>query len=936
MSENFVNGFATATALTWTSGSRAIDVKAQLGVTDAARDYRFTLASSANVSISLSKLTENADLTLYQQSGPDLSVTPITLKTSNNFALTPEIIGTTLAAGTYYLRVNTDRTRIKTSINYDLKLTAAPVLTPDAIAAPPLFAHNPETGQVSAWQMSGPDQMDLINSREVAVMPAPWKLVAVTDWNADGVTDLVWRNPIAGLNSVWLMGGTDGLTVTKKETLPAVPSGWDIVGVADWNKDGTKDIVWRMTEGSQSVVWLMDPTNPLKQKKSLTLPEIPANWQISGVTDWNSDGAVDVVWRDRTLGTNLVWLMGGTENLTITGTKTLPVVPAGWNILGVTDWNQDGTKDLLWRNSQGTQSTVLWFLGGDGNTQIQSNTAFTTLPVGWRPVVADRTSPTVPDAIGNGLENAVKLGNVQPATFSDWIGGNDGNDLYEFDVTERTRLSADLVKVSGGLVGSGIEVRLLDSTGKPIVIPGTPSTTPPQSVVQQLDPGKYYLQILSKGKSLAYDLSLKAFGLESWVNRNIQDVGLQGTILNLAKDGLIDRQDLLEILRSTSDGGGVDRLEFSDLQNLVKGFYELNDDGKTKTYAYLYNLLNKVVNGDAANATYQGNALGNLKVDSSVTQLTALINKWFLGGDRPTTDFVYTAVSGKLFQNGVSYQDINQGELLNSPFLAALASTALGTPDAIQKMFIDNGDGTFTVRFLKPDGTADYVTVDRFLPIDPETGILAYTRQYRVIGNPLGFDDPTNELWVPLAEKAFAQWLESGWLKPSTLPTIQTLTNPVNGPVNGPVNSMDMPNSDVPVILPVDVPIIQLGNRYGDLTRVSFADALRALTGQATTLKPIDPATPPTGLAEAIRTSKPMSFISKAYSTTLNPEIVARQTYTLVGFNEETNLFRLFNPWGLSNQYSDPSDPKATRKPGEISLTIDEIVANFDFMSSAA
>jgi hypothetical protein len=54
-----------------------------------------------------------------------------------------------------------------------------------------------------------------------------------------------------------------------------------------------------------------------------------------------------------------------------------------------------------------------------------------------------------------------------------------------------------------------------------------------------------------------------------------------------------------------------------------------------------------------------------------------------------------------------------------------------------------------------------------------------------------------------------------------------------------------------------------------------------------------------------------------------------------VGFDEETNLFKLFNPWGLSNQYSDPADPKATRKPGEIRLTIDQIVANFDFISSA-
>ena len=90
-------------------------------------------------------------------------------------------------------------------------------------------------------------------------------------------------------------------------------------------------------------------------------------------------------------------------------------------------------------------------------------------------------------------------------------------------------------------------------------------------------------------------------------------------------------------------------------------------------------------------------------------------------------------------------------------------------------MFIDNGDGTFTVRFYTGTygtiynysdgsigagftnnvGTADYVTVDRMLPTGT-TGILAYA-DYGA-----SYTNAANSLWIPLAEKAYAQWNQTG------------------------------------------------------------------------------------------------------------------------------------------------------------------------------
>src|SRR4029079_13271703 len=153
-----------------------------------------------------------------------------------------------------------------------------------------------------------------------------------------------------------------------------------------------------------------------------------------------------------------------------------------------------------------------------------------------------------------------------------------------------------------------------------------------------------------------------------------------------------------------------------------------------------------VVSGSAANANYQGGALGNLAAGSSGTQLGNLVNKWFLGLDRPATPYGYSLASGQLFVDGPSYADVAQGALGDCGLVASLAEVAYRNPTAITNMFIVNGDGTYTVRFYN-GSVAEYVTVDSYLP----GGGGYYTRT------------PNSDLWAALAEKACAQLNEFAW-----------------------------------------------------------------------------------------------------------------------------------------------------------------------------
>lgn len=109
--------------------------------------------------------------------------------------------------------------------------------------------------------------------------------------------------------------------------------------------------------------------------------------------------------------------------------------------------------------------------------------------------------------------------------------------------------------------------------------------------------------------------------------------------------------------------------------------------------------------------------------------------------------------------DGVSFTDIDQGQTGDCYLLAPLASTAHEKPSIIRDMFEDNGDGTYSVRFYT-NGQADYVTVDNMMATD-SNGRYMYADD-GAAGKQQVADN--NELWVALAEKAYAQLNESGRL----------------------------------------------------------------------------------------------------------------------------------------------------------------------------
>ena len=218
---------------------------------------------------------------------------------------------------------------------------------------------------------------------------------------------------------------------------------------------------------------------------------------------------------------------------------------------------------------------------------------------------------------------------------------------------------------------------------------------------------------------------------------------------NYYKDSNIDRGEMISILNISKDNGGVDKTEIKDLRRITR---------VSNMPEYVRILANDIIFPNIANKTGSVSAVFGINEVYPESNFTILVDKWFYGKDRPKTDYEYKQVNGTLFINGISSSDINQGYCGDCYLFASLSSLADKSPKLIRSMFISNEDNTWTVRFFKKNDNnyvADYITVDKFLPVFPD-GSPVYER----FGS--NYLNRSNELWPALIEKAYAQWNETG------------------------------------------------------------------------------------------------------------------------------------------------------------------------------
>ncbi len=347
-------------------------------------------------------------------------------------------------------------------------------------------------------------------------------------------------------------------------------------------------------------------------------------------------------------------------------------------------------------------------------------------------------------------------------------------------------------------------------------------------------------------------------------NNSVTTPALRSLLQTIYVDNSISRTEMIQLLRSVGNDGIVTGTELTDLRYIVSAnsTYRMAD--------YVRELAKDVVNPNPANARFKGQTAGNLAAGSSSTLLNNLVDKWFLGADEPIIvggSISYRVSNGNLFNGNPSRNDARQGALGDCYFIAAVAAIADKTPDAIRNMFIDNGDGTYTVRFyagalgmfysgssivggfLSGSGVADYVTVNRQLPTY-SNGTLAYSGAGSLASN------PATTLWLPLLEKAYAQWNETGNAG-------RNGTNSYAGIEGGWMHN-------------VNAPVLGFNS-----TNFLMSSAQKQ------------------SLVDAINSGKAVTIGTNSGANAGG--LVGSHAYIVTGYNSVTDTFTLFNPWAFAH-----------------------------------
>ncbi len=250
-------------------------------------------------------------------------------------------------------------------------------------------------------------------------VPTDWQVVGTGDYNGDGRDDVLWRNETGALTQ-WLGQANGGFVDNHANAGNQVPTDWHVVGTADFNGDGRDDILWRNDRGSLTQ-WLGQANGGFVDNHANAGNHVPIDWHVAGTGDFNGDGRGDILWRNET-GALTQWLGQANGGFIDNHANAGNQVPIDWHVAGIGDFNGDGRDDILWRNETG--ALTQWLGRQNGGFLDNHGNAANQMPTDWH-VAA------IGDYNGDGRDDI--LWRNDTGALTQWLGQASGGFLGNQD-----------------------------------------------------------------------------------------------------------------------------------------------------------------------------------------------------------------------------------------------------------------------------------------------------------------------------------------------------------------------------------------------------------------------------------------------------------------------------------------------------------------------
>ncbi|MBF0273130.1 MAG: hypothetical protein HQL98_13860 [Magnetococcales bacterium] len=349
-------------------------------------------------------------------------------------------------------------------------------------------------------------------------------------------------------------------------------------------------------------------------------------------------------------------------------------------------------------------------------------------------------------------------------------------------------------------------------------------------------------------------------------------------------DNKFSYQEMLEMLQ-TVVADGVSSTELNDLKTIYTNSTTIFES------KYLQSITYNVVYSNPANTKWWAGVqsaadvetLGDMAGGMSEQAASHLVDKWYLGLDMPmpisggdtakekasTNAFTYADASGPLFVDGIAATDVNQGSAGTCYLVASIGAIANANPSLISGNVIDNGNGTYGVRFYL-DGAEAYTTVNKSLPVT-QYNTVAFTSNLQ--------HSLTGESWVSIFEKAYVQLNQQANVQMKTTWTGENSYQAVEGGWAYPIKE-----------------ITNLNYSYYSSYYSSLSDKLSTAfyySKNAATYKQT--------IIDALKNGS-IGWLASFGKTTdagnALQNLVAGHAFMLIGYDSSDDTFIIRNPWG--------------------------------------